>query len=188
MAMLHKQPRRAKDGTWGHNRPRHDQRRSSLPVQCYRNLSARLTSGLSHSRSRETGAPLSHPLVNSEQLCRAAGTFTQEQAMPKAPPKVSAPRPKRKAWTGNNASKRLLKGRALQRERERLFAAAPLCQECKRNGRTALATIRDHVIPLAQGGKDERENTQGLCGPCHDAKSRQEAAEGARRVRSGSGP
>lgn len=103
--------------------------------------------------------------------------------MPKAPPKVSAPRQPRKPWTGNNASKRVIKGWTLQKERERLFAADPLCQECKRKGRVTIATIRDHVRPLAQGGRDERENTQGLCKPCHDTKSRQEAIEGARRAR-----
>jgi 5-methylcytosine-specific restriction protein A len=103
--------------------------------------------------------------------------------MPKAPPKVGAPRPKRKAWTGNNATKRTMTGRALQRERRRLFDADPLCQACRVVGKTTIATIRDHIVPLAFGGLDVPENTQGLCGQCHDAKSRQEAIEGARRRR-----
>lgn len=48
-----------------------------------------------------------------------------------------------------------------------------------------LATIRDHIIPLSQGGKDERENTQPLCADHHDAKTKLEAIEGARRARAG---
>lgn len=103
--------------------------------------------------------------------------------MPKAPPKVQAKRPKRKAWTGNNASRRELKGRTLQRARARLFAADPLCAECRKQGRVTIATIRDHIVPLAFGGKDEAANTQGLCDLCHTAKTKAEAAEGARRRR-----
>lgn len=95
------------------------------------------------------------------------------------------PKSTRKPWQGNNATKRIYKGRNLQRERERLFARDPLCAECRKHKRVTIATIRDHVIPLAQGGQDTPDNCQGLCGPCHDAKSRREAAEGSRRSRAG---
>jgi len=103
--------------------------------------------------------------------------------MAKSPPVVKAKTQPRKAWQGNNAAKRTFTGRKLQRERDRLFAADPLCAECGKHGRVAVATIRDHIVPLAFGGRDVPENTQGLCGPCHDAKSMAEAAEGARRRR-----
>ena len=102
--------------------------------------------------------------------------------MPNAPPRIGAKRPVRKAWEGNSAHKRTT-GRKLQRERDRLFRADPLCVECKKQGRTAIATIRDHKLALAFGGQDTADNTQGLCKPCHDAKSKAEAAEGARRQR-----
>lgn len=62
--------------------------------------------------------------------------------------------------------------------REELFRLEPLCAECKRQGRVAEAVKRDHIVPLAEGGIDEPSNTQGLCDPCHDAKSHQEAARG----------
>jgi len=100
--------------------------------------------------------------------------------MAKAPPRFKAPGAKRKPWQGNNAAKRRLTGRTLQRERERLFAMDPLCVECRKHGRTTAATIRDHIIPLAFGGEDTRENTQGLCGPCHDEKTKAEAVQGRR--------
>lgn len=85
---------------------------------------------------------------------------------------------KRPAWEGNNASKRVFKGRSLQRERDRLFSANPLCVECERMGRVSVAVIRDHVMPLGEGGEDVRENTQGLCKACSDKKSQQEARRG----------
>lgn len=80
-----------------------------------------------------------------------------------------------------DAAKRLT-GRALQRARVDLFTREPLCAECKRQGRVTLATHRDHIVPLEEGGTDTTDNTQGLCIPCHDAKS---AAERLRaRLRS----
>ena len=67
----------------------------------------------------------------------------------------------RKAWGGEGQDPdRLIRGRTLQRERERLFAEQPLCVLCERAGRVSAATIRDHVVPLAEGGEDTQENTQ----------------------------
>lgn len=89
----------------------------------------------------------------------------------------------RTAWDGNNANKRLYKGRTLQRERERLFNSNPLCVECERQGRVTVATIRDHIIPLAEGGKDVPENIQGLCAACHNKKTIKESKRGKQNAR-----
>lgn len=108
--------------------------------------------------------------------------------MPKSPPKMNvhrAPQPKQLDW-GTSKPKRIT-GRKLQRERRLLFSEQPLCVECAKQGRTTAARIRDHIKPLAFGGADVRENTQALCVPCHDVKSKAEAAEGARRNRPGRG-
>lgn len=85
---------------------------------------------------------------------------------------------KPKAWRNNNADKRKYKGRNLQQERERLFRDQPLCADCKKRGRVSVATIRDHIVPLAEGGEDTPENTQGLCDECHNVKTKEEAAKG----------
>jgi 5-methylcytosine-specific restriction protein A len=86
-----------------------------------------------------------------------------------------------KAWQHAAPVKRIT-GWKLQKMRRALFQAEPLCVECKAAGRVALATIRDHVIPLAEGGLDEAENTQGLCEACHEIKSQAEAMRGRARV------
>lgn len=39
----------------------------------------------------------------------------------------------------------------------------------------ALAEQVDHVVPLSQGGGDDMDNRRAICGPCHDAKTQQEA-------------
>jgi 5-methylcytosine-specific restriction protein A len=83
------------------------------------------------------------------------------------------------SWNQNNhADKRRYKGRDLQRERARLFREQPLCAECAKSGRVTVATIRDHIIPLAEGGQDVPENTQGLCVECHQRKTLAESAKG----------
>ena len=85
---------------------------------------------------------------------------------------------KQKPWAKNSELKRRFKGRHLQRERKRLFEEHPLCVECLKRGLARAATRRDHIIPLAEGGEDTRENTQALCDECHDRKSRAEAIRG----------
>ena len=62
-------------------------------------------------------------------------------------------------------------GRALQRKRDELFGREPLCRSCKAKGFVTIATLRDHIKPLAEGGTDEDDNVQPLCEPCHDEKS-----------------
>jgi 5-methylcytosine-specific restriction protein A len=83
----------------------------------------------------------------------------------------------RESWTKVKPVKRIT-GRRLQAMRAALFTRAPLCAECQRQNRIALATQRDHIIPLAEGGLDDETNEQGLCDECHDAKSKREASTG----------
>lgn len=73
-------------------------------------------------------------------------------------------------------------GRRLQKARERLFRDNPLCAECLRQGRVALATQRDHITPLFEGGADDCTNEQGLCDDCHREKSLAEALRARRRA------
>ena len=61
--------------------------------------------------------------------------------------------------------------------------AHPLCVLCRALGRRTLATIRDHIIPLAEGGADDSTNQQGLCKDCSDIKTQTEALRGRQRRR-----
>lgn len=67
--------------------------------------------------------------------------------------------------------------------RANLFMRDPLCAECKKHGRVTLATQRDHVIALEDGGTDDESNEQGLCDYCHDVKSKEERRRGQLRAR-----
>lgn len=62
--------------------------------------------------------------------------------------------------------------------RRELFNAQPLCVLCEREGRVTLATVRDHIINLADGGQDVRSNTQPLCAECHAIKTAEESKRG----------
>ena len=74
----------------------------------------------------------------------------------------------RKSWQRTGPDKRV-RGSAGQAMRERRLARTHgLCEMCEAEGRTRLATVVNHKIPLARGGEDVDENTENLCGP-HDA-------------------
>ena len=91
----------------------------------------------------------------------------------------------RPAWNPARPVARI-RGRKLQQLRTRLFNREPLCVVCQAQGRTTIATIRDHTIPLAEGGRDDQSNEQGLCQSCSDAKTAAEAKRGrTRRALSG---
>ena len=56
------------------------------------------------------------------------------------------------------------------------------CPQCTPTGCTRPSTDDDHIIPRSEGGTDHRGNRRGVCHPCHEHKSRQEAARGRRRL------
>ncbi|WP_107694506.1 HNH endonuclease signature motif containing protein [Nitrosospira sp. Nsp2] len=82
----------------------------------------------------------------------------------------------RKSWSNRpGSSETRLRGRALRQARAELFKCNPLCVRCQKKGITRLATERDHVVPLFEGGTDDPSNTVGLCNPCHKEKTQQES-------------
>ena len=83
-------------------------------------------------------------------------------------------------WANPHRAKRRT-GRWLQRQRVAdLVAAGAACAACHRL--TPLEdAIRDHIVPLAEGGTDDDANTQMLCRMCSAAKSAAEAARGRAR-------
>jgi 5-methylcytosine-specific restriction enzyme A len=89
----------------------------------------------------------------------------------------------REAWGKRADVPERIRGRRGQALRQELFRRQPLCVECERQGRVSLAVVRDHIVPLAEGGKDTEDNAQGLCNPCHDEKSLGERLRAQRRSR-----
>jgi hypothetical protein len=69
-----------------------------------------------------------------------------------------------------------IQGRAGQELRKRRLAMEPLCRRCSEEGRTKLADVIDHIVPLGLGGEDVDENCQALCDECHAIKTSYEAA------------
>lgn len=64
------------------------------------------------------------------------------------------------------------RGRAWMTTRGRIMKRdCGLCQQCKREGRLQLAEQVDHKVELADGGTDNDDNLEALCGDCHKAKS-----------------
>lgn len=75
-----------------------------------------------------------------------------------------------------------LHNRRWQRIRRFVLLEQPLCRTCTARGVVRASTEVDHIKPLHQGGTDDRENLQGLCSDCHDAKTRQEQGHKPKRV------
>lgn len=92
------------------------------------------------------------------------------------------PKHPKKAWATSAKETKRITGRRPQAMRADLFRRKPLCEPCQEAGYVTLATIRDHRIPLAEGGADDPSNEQSICGPCHDLKTKAETARGVRRA------
>lgn len=71
------------------------------------------------------------------------------------------------------------RGRAGVRDRAAVLAEEPFCRSCLDQGKHVRATVVDHIDRNATDW-DARRNKQGLCEPCHDAKSAAERAEDSR--------
>lgn len=74
-----------------------------------------------------------------------------------------------------------LRGRAGQEQRRRRLARSDgLCEMCAALGRTAVATVVDHIKPLALGGSDDDGNTRNLCDEHHAEVTAKEFGHRAR--------
>jgi 5-methylcytosine-specific restriction protein A len=114
--------------------------------------------------------------------------------MPFAPPKPCrecgrvrcARHPVREGWAGArrrpDATPRV-RGAELQRRRAALFRREPWCRACAKSGQKTRATIRDHIVSLSEGGRDDETNVQPLCEACSDRKTAQERLRGRQRGR-----
>jgi 5-methylcytosine-specific restriction protein A len=78
----------------------------------------------------------------------------------------------RKPWNHRLSSKDRGYGREYRKVRAQLMQQEPLCRICKDKGRTTLANVADHIVPLAKGGAaHDINNLQPLCNDCHRDKS-----------------
>ena len=84
-------------------------------------------------------------------------------------------------WARKVTATKRVTGRKLQAMRAALFMRCPLCVDCQKVGRVTIATQRDHITPLAEGGEDDESNEQALCVACHDVKSKAESLRGRQR-------
>lgn len=65
-----------------------------------------------------------------------------------------------------------LRGRAGQQQRQRrLLRTFGMCEDCRTEGITRLATAVDHIVPLSKGGPDTDANTRNLCDDHHRTRT-----------------
>ena len=46
-----------------------------------------------------------------------------------------------------------------------------LCKSCLAKGLVTVTEEVDHIIPLSEGGTNDRDNLQALCRDCHQVKT-----------------
>lgn len=120
--------------------------------------------------------------------------------MPSRPPGLKA-KPKRPAFHRPRDKTTTDRGYGWkhQQMRERVLREEPLCRSCLAMDppRYTPSYYADHIIPVAEGGTDDRENYQALGLPlskypngcdCHDRKTQAEAKRATTRSRSSPRP
>lgn len=61
-----------------------------------------------------------------------------------------------------------LRGRAGMKQRQRrMLRTNWMCEMCQDKGIITIATVVDHIVPLALGGTDDDSNTRNLCDEHH---------------------
>ena len=60
------------------------------------------------------------------------------------------------------------RGRRWMALRHVVMVEEPVCSICKRRPSVQV----DHIVPVSKGGKDDRQNLQGVCLECHELKTR----------------
>lgn len=58
-----------------------------------------------------------------------------------------------------------------QQLRQIVLNDEPLCRRCSSRGRVSGAVLVDHIVPLLDGGTNDRTNLQALCLDCHAVKT-----------------
>ena len=81
-------------------------------------------------------------------------------------------------WLGQSPGR--TRGTTWAKLRARVLREEPVCRACIARGAVtehSRSTVCDHIVPLFEGGTDDRGNLAGMCKTCHDEKT---AAESAR--------
>ena len=62
---------------------------------------------------------------------------------------------------------------AWQRKRDAYRTREPLCERCIQHGRTRVADMVHHIIPISEGGsKTDWNNLMSICFECHGEEHR----------------
>lgn len=95
--------------------------------------------------------------------------------MPTAPPSHKPNRVQKSGWEKSHMGLSYIDrgyGKAWRKVRLQVIRRDKgLCQPCYRANRITAYRDVDHIIPKEQGGTDNPDNLQCICGNCHKAKT-----------------
>lgn len=81
------------------------------------------------------------------------------------------PKPLDRRYRDRESEPNRIRGRRAVALRLERLAAEPLCRDCKAKGLDTLATVPDHIVPLAHGGTEDPSNIRCLCERCHQDRT-----------------
>lgn len=87
---------------------------------------------------------------------------------------LRVPRIARRVFAPIETPTKRMTGRPWMRLRRLVMKEEPLCRHCTVLGKVRATYEVDHILPLVDGGTDDRSNLQGLCWSCHQTKTRNE--------------
>lgn len=73
------------------------------------------------------------------------------------------------------------RGRRWMRLKEQVLVAQPVCNVCQRVPSVEV----DHIHPVSKGGDDSFDNLQGICGDCHEDKTRKDLGLKKKQIKVG---
>lgn len=68
---------------------------------------------------------------------------------------------------GRTAEEKKRYGSTWQKIRNRYIRIHPMCEQCQKEQRIAIAKEVHHIIPLDHGGNHDEDNLMALCKSCH---------------------
>ena len=71
------------------------------------------------------------------------------------------------SWHTRQHEHERTRGSRWMKLRHVVLVEEPVCMICERKPSVEV----DHIIPVSQGGTDERDNLQGICKSCHEDKT-----------------
>lgn len=109
----------------------------------------------------------------SKRICAKHGVWERTTDTKKCPQCSIASHKTYDSTNRNHEAKRFYNSAKWKMAREKVINRdGGICQQCKREGRTELFNVVDHIKEISDGGSlTDKDNLECLCHSCHNKKT-----------------